>query len=75
MDNRVTKLEGKMNKSDDRVTSLENKVDDLKNVHIRLQATFANGVSDVRKELDEIKQINPNKRSSKEIVESIAGKE
>ncbi|PEB35723.1 chromosome segregation protein SMC [Bacillus cereus] len=75
MDNRVIKLEGKMDKLGDRVTSIEKKMDDLKNVHIGLQATFENGFSDVRKELDEIKQINKNKRSVKEIVESIAGKE
>ncbi|HGE5804343.1 TPA: chromosome segregation protein SMC [Bacillus thuringiensis] len=43
--------------------SVESKLDDLKNVHTGLQATFLNGFADVHKGLDEIKQIKKKARS------------
>ncbi|MED0988410.1 chromosome segregation protein SMC [Bacillus nitratireducens] len=70
----VTAMEKKVDKLDGRVTSLESKVDDLKNVHTGLQATFEKGFSDVRKSLNEIIEINKNRKPAREIVEEIAGK-
>ncbi|AIY76924.1 TPA: chromosome segregation protein SMC [Bacillus tropicus] len=73
--NKVTAMEKKVDKLDGRVSSLESKVDDLKNVHTGLQATFEKGFSDVRNKLDDIIELNNNRKSAREIVESITGKE
>lgn len=54
-------------------TSVESKLDDLKNVHKGLQATFEQGFADVHKGLSDISEINKNRKSAREIVEGIAG--
>ncbi|HFJ9404084.1 TPA: chromosome segregation protein SMC [Bacillus paranthracis] len=65
----------KVSAMEKKITNLESNVGDLKNVHTGLQATFENGFSEVRKELSEIIEINKNRKTAKEIVEGIAGKE
>lgn len=75
MEKKIDKLDGGLDKLDGRVTSLESKVDDLKNVHTGLQSTFEKGFSDVRNKLDDIIELNNNRKSAKEIFESYAGKE
>ncbi|HDR7839265.1 TPA: chromosome segregation protein SMC [Bacillus toyonensis] len=62
MEKRVDKIEGSLDK-----------VDDLKSVNKGIQATFEQGFADVHKGLAEIKEINKNRKTAKEIVEGIAG--
>ncbi|MGE6594739.1 chromosome segregation protein SMC [Bacillus proteolyticus] len=73
MEKKVDKLDGRMVNLDIKLTSVESKMDDLKNVHTGLQATFEQGFDDVRKGLSEIIEINKNRKSAREIVEGIAG--
>ncbi|PGV65796.1 chromosome segregation protein SMC [Bacillus cereus] len=73
MEKKVDKLDGRMVNLDIKLTSVESKMDDLKNVHTGLQATFEQGFADVRKGLSEIIEINKNRKSAGEIVEGIAG--
>ncbi|OQR57948.1 chromosome segregation protein SMC [Bacillus sp. CDB3] len=73
MEKKVDKLDGRMVNLDIKLTSVESKMDDLKNVHTGLQATFEKGFADVRKGLSEIIEINKNRKSAREIVEGIAG--
>jgi K+/H+ antiporter YhaU regulatory subunit KhtT len=68
---KVTKLENRVTKLGDNVKEL---VVEQKEVHTGLQATFEKGFSDVRNKLDEIIELNKNRKSAKEIFESIAGK-
>ncbi|OOQ91950.1 chromosome segregation protein SMC [Bacillus cereus] len=73
MDSRLEKLDGKMDKLDNRMDSLEGKMHSSEGIFKGLQATFQQGFADVHKELAEIKQINKNRKSAREIVEGIAG--
>ncbi|MBE7151045.1 chromosome segregation protein SMC [Bacillus mycoides] len=66
MEKKVDKLEGSLNK-------LDGKMDSSEGIFKGLQATFENGFRDVHKELSEIKQINKNRKTAREIVEGIAG--
>ena len=67
------KLGNRLDKLDCSLTSLESNVSDLTNEHTGLQATFENGFRDIHESLDEIKQINKNRKTAQEIVEGIAG--
>ncbi|MFK4466857.1 chromosome segregation protein SMC [Bacillus sp. RC252] len=75
MDNRLDKLDGRLDGLDGKMDSLEGKMDSLEGSFKGLQATFEQGFADVRKEASEIIEIYKNRRSAKEIVEGIAGKE
>ncbi|MCU5203872.1 chromosome segregation protein SMC, partial [Bacillus paranthracis] len=57
----------------DRGTSLASEVADLQNVNKGIQAVFEQGFADVHKGLAEIKEVNKNRKTAKEIVESMAG--
>lgn len=74
MDTKLAKIEDSVSELNGKETptSVESKLDDLKNVHKGLKATFEQGFADVHNGLDEIKQSYKNRRSAKEIVEGIA---
>ncbi|WP_144466981.1 chromosome segregation protein SMC [Bacillus toyonensis] len=59
MDTKLAKIEGSVGEFNGRETSnsVEGKLDDLKDVHKGLKATFEQGFADVNKELREVKQI------------------
>ncbi|MEC2869503.1 chromosome segregation protein SMC [Bacillus bombysepticus] len=78
---KVCDMEKKVNKLGDSIgelngketqNSVESNLDDLKNVQKELQATFTKGFADVHKGLAEIKEVNKNRKTAKEIVEGIA---
>ena len=77
MEKKVEKIDdslGKINDElSDRGTSLASEVADLQNVNKGIQAVFEQGFSDVHKGLAEIKEVNKNRKTAKEIVEGIAG--
>ncbi|PFM60337.1 chromosome segregation protein SMC [Bacillus cereus] len=74
MEKKVDKLDSRMDNLEIKLSSIESRMDDLKNVHTGIQATFKQGFSDVSESLNEIIEINKNRKSAKEIVEGIAGK-
>ncbi|PFR75672.1 chromosome segregation protein SMC [Bacillus cereus] len=63
MEQTVDKLDNRMDNLDIKLSSVESKIDDLKNVHTGLQATFEHGFSDVRKELSKIIELKMKKQS------------
>ncbi len=77
MDDRLDTIDdslGELNDElSDRGTSLASEVADLQNVNKGIQAVFEQGFSDVHKGLAEIKEVNKNRKTAKEIVESMAG--
>lgn len=73
MDSRLDKLDGRLDGLDGKMDGLEGKMGSLEGGFKGLQATFTQGFADVHKELAEIKQINKNRKSAREIVEGIAG--
>ncbi|WP_440604159.1 chromosome segregation protein SMC [Bacillus sp. GB_SG_008] len=70
--NKVTEMEKKVTKLGDSVKGLKN---ETLEVHTGLQTTFENGFRDVRKGLNELIGINKNRKSAREIVEGITGKD
>lgn len=81
MEEKVTKIEDSLDRVDNKMgnlngeasKSVDSNLNDLKSVHKGLQATFENGFRDIHKELSEIKEINKNRKTAKEIVKGIAG--
>jgi dsDNA-specific endonuclease/ATPase MutS2 len=67
---KVCEMEKKIDKLDGRMDSLDNK---LEGSFKGLQSTFTQGFADVHKGLNEIIEINKNRKAAKEIVEGIAG--
>lgn len=69
MDTKLAKIEGSVGELNGRETStsVESKLDDLKNVHKGLQATFEQGFADVHKELSEIREIKQIKKKGKQV--------
>lgn len=65
----------KLTAMDNKLEKLDNRMDSLEGSFKGLQATFTQGFADVHKGLNEIIEINKNRKSAKEIVEGIAGKE
>ncbi|HFK1486570.1 chromosome segregation protein SMC [Bacillus cereus] len=63
MEQTVDKLDNRMDNLDIKLSSVESKIDDLKNVHTGLQATFEHEFSDVRKELSKIIELKMKKQS------------
>ncbi|TKI86144.1 chromosome segregation protein SMC, partial [Bacillus wiedmannii] len=80
MNTRFDKIEDSLAKSDSKMdklngetsTSVESKLDDLKGVNKVIQDTFEQGFADVHKGLAEIKEVNKNRKTAKEIAEGIA---
>ncbi|MBE7104905.1 chromosome segregation protein SMC [Bacillus cereus] len=70
---KVCEMEKKVDKLDGRMDSLDNKLDKLEGSFKGLQSTFTQGFADVHKGLNEIIEINKNRKAAKEIVEGIAG--
>lgn len=74
IDSSLNNVDGKLdNLNGEASKSVESNLDDLKSVQKGLQATFEQGFADVHKGLAEIKEINKNRKTAKEIVEGIAG--
>lgn len=81
MEEKVTKIEDSLDRVDNKMgnlngeasKSVDSNLDDLKSVQKGLQATFEQGFADVHKGLAEIKEVNKNRKTAKEIVEGIAG--
>ncbi|HGH7183265.1 chromosome segregation protein SMC [Bacillus cereus group sp. MYBK215-1] len=76
METKLDKIEGSLDKVDGKMdnlngketsTSVEGKLDDLKNVHKGLQATFEQGFADVHKGLAEIKEVKQIKKNGKQV--------
>lgn len=69
----MEEMDSRFDKLDNRMERLETKLGDLNNVNTGILATFQRGFADVNEGLSEIKQINKNRKTAKEIVEGIAG--
>jgi len=76
METKLDKIEGSLDKVDSKMdnlngkepsTSVKGKLDDLKNIHKGLKATFEQGFSDVHKGLGEIKEIKQIKKNGKQV--------
>ncbi|OUB42047.1 chromosome segregation protein SMC [Bacillus thuringiensis] len=72
---KVVSMEKKVDKLDGRLDSLEGKIDSLEGSFKGLQDTFMQGFADVHQGLNEIIAISKNRKSAREIVEGITGKE
>lgn len=67
MKKEMDSIDNKLNESNDRETSLESKLDNLKNINKGIQDTFENGFADVHKGLAEIKEVKQIKKSGKPV--------
>ncbi|CAG9613893.1 hypothetical protein BACCIP111899_03120 [Bacillus rhizoplanae] len=70
----IEKIYEKVTAMEKKVTKLEDSVTKLEGSFKGLRKTYEQGFSDVRNKLDEIIELNNNRKSAREIVEGITGK-
>lgn len=67
MKKEMDSIGNKLNESNDRETSVEGKLDDLKSVNKGIQATFEQGFADIHEGLAEIKEVKQIKKNGKQV--------